>query len=235
MQHCAWLILAAGLTAAAAYADDGSAAHSGPIVAQSYEKLAQTLAGRISFEELPTLPEPGASYDQLLTAPSVSIGAALSGQIRRSIDGHDTLLGAPSVPLQAILDPPGQNLAVAYHVGLGSNALFPLGPNGFRHVSGRGEGAIALVFTHDVNRFALKLHADYADPLGHRPHPGPVTLSFYDVAGALIAAPVLHPDHGVVRYGFQLSQPARAVTLTHQDPGGIAVDDILYPLDSYSS
>lgn len=124
---------------------------------------------------------------------------------------------------------------MAYHAGLGSNAVFPLGPNGFGKISGRGEGAMALLFAHDIQRFGLKLHADYADPLGSRPPPGEITLRFYDQAGELRAIATLHPARGIAPYGFVLPAPIRAITLTHFDPGGIAVDDIIYPLPALSS
>lgn len=200
-----------------------------------YAQLERDLSGRITFETLPVLPEPGASYDSILTAPSARIGERLAGQTRQAVDGFDQLSGPPRLPLEVVAGGPGENLAVAYHAGFGSNALFPLGPDGFQDITGRGEGALALVFDHAITRFALKLHADYADPLGSRPIPGPVTITFHDVAGNPITTQTLRPDTGVAPYGFHLPSPARAVTITHIDPGGIAVDDILYPLDTHTS
>ncbi len=94
---------------------------------------------------------------------------------------------------------------------------------------------MTLVFAHDIARFGLKLHADYADPLGNRPPPGTITLRFYAADGRLVTTAKLQLEHGIVPYGFILPQSARAVTLTHQDPGGIAVDNILYPLPALNS
>lgn len=201
----------------------------------SYAQLENELSGRITFDDLPVLPEPGASYDMILTAPSVRIGERLEGQTRQMLTGFDEITGTPRLPLNVVEGGTRKNLAVAYHAGFGSNALFPLGPDGFDQISGRGEGALALVFDHEITRFALKLHADYADPLGSRPIPGPVTLTFYDATGKQIATQTLRPDTGVASYGFHLPAPIRAVTITHTDPGGIAVDDILYPLETHTS
>lgn len=200
-----------------------------------YAFLRPYLAGQIDFETYPVLPEPGSSFETALSAPGVTIGEHLVGQIVTKTDSYDALTGAVQAPPKVISGKPGENLAVAYHAGFGSNALFPLGPDGFGARSGRGEGAVAFVFEAAIDRLALKLHADYADPLGARPTPGAITIRFYDVGGGMIALAKVIPHHGVTPVAFELMHKARAVTITHTDPGGIAIDDILYPLENYGS
>ncbi|WP_248369423.1 hypothetical protein [Aliiroseovarius sp. S1339] len=207
----------------------------GEITSVDYSDLAGHLPGLVDFEDFATLPEPGQIVQGLLTFPGLTIGAQLHGQSLRAVDGFDVLDGQLSLPARASMGGKHAAIAVAYHAGFGSNAAFPLGPDGFEKRSGRGEGALALVFEGGTSAFAIKLHADYADPLGTRPAPGTVTLTFYDPTGARIAQHDLHPAHGVNEIGLLITPPAKAVTLTHHDPGGIAVDDIRYSLDSLGS
>ncbi|GGD43748.1 hypothetical protein [Sinisalibacter lacisalsi] len=204
------------------------AAAAGPVAQVDPESLA--LAGRMDFEALPLLPEPGLAHDAPLTAPGLALGARFAGQ---AVTGapHDRLEGAPRGPLALAAIAPGQGLATAWHAGFGSTALFPLGPAGFPVIEARGEGAVALLFEADVRALALKIHADYADPLGTRPPPGTATLTFHDRAGGLIDRHHVGLAHGVLALGFASTGPGFAgVTITNDDPGGIAIDDIRYPL-----
>ena len=193
------------------------------------------LSGWMDFETLPLLPEPGLSHDAPLLAPGLALGERFVGQ---SLDGapHDRLEGAPSAPLSLAATKPGEGQSTAYHAGFGSIALFPLGPAGFPAVEARGEGAVALLFATDITAFALTLHADYADPLGTRPLPGTATLNFYDRSGGLIDRHEITLGTGPLPLAFQSTGPGFAgVTLTNDDPGGLAVDDIRYPLAGFGS
>jgi hypothetical protein len=208
------------------------AAAAGPVDRVDPENLA--LAGVMDFEALPLLPEPGQAHDAPLTAPGLALGESYAGQ---AVTGtpHDRLVGAPRGPLALAPAAPGQGLATAYHAGFGSNALFPLGPAGFPAIEARGEGAVALLFADDVRALALKIHADYPDPFGTRPPPGTATLSFFDRAGGLIDRHEITLVQGVLGLGFVSTGPGFAgVTITNDDPGGIAIDDIRYPLPDLS-
>lgn len=208
------------------------AAAAGPVAQVDPESLA--LAGRMDFEALPLLPEPGMAHDAPLTAPGLSLGERFAGQ---AVTGapHDRLEGAPRAPLALAPAAPGQGLATAFHAGFGSNALFPLGPAGFPAIEARGEGAVALLFADDMRALALQFHADYPDPLNTRPPPGTATLSFFDRAGGLIDRHEITLAHGVLALGFVSTGPGFAgVTITNDDPGGIALDDIRYPLPDLS-
>ncbi|WP_371169894.1 hypothetical protein [Aliiroseovarius sp. 2305UL8-7] len=201
----------------------------------SYDLLATSLAGHVDFETYETLPEPGTMAVGVQMFPGLSIGSQLAGQRQTALTGADSLTGVPSAPLRAALGDKPAAFAVAYHAGFGSNAAFPLGPVGFAQRSGRGEGALALVFKHDIADIGLKLHADYLDPLGTRPVPGPVTLTFFDNAANEIASYTFTPTHGIFPLGLHVLRPFRAMTITHDDPGGITVDDLRYPLGDLNS
>ncbi|SMR71201.1 hypothetical protein SAMN04488030_0828 [Aliiroseovarius halocynthiae] len=212
-----------------------SAAFSNPITQVPYDTIAQTAAGLIDFEEYPVLPEPGQAIQGTIHAPGAALGAMLNGQALGEEEGFAALEGAPTRPprvLQPTHTPPH---AVAFHAGFGSNALFPLGPDGFEKRSGRGEGVLAISFDAPIQSFALRLHLDYADPLGSRPAPGPVQLHFYGADASLSHVAQVTPGHGVHSFGFQSDAPIMAITLTHQDPGGIAIDDIRYSLKNLAN
>lgn len=219
--------IAFGLMATPAAAD--------PITLVPYNIAAQTTSGVIDFESFPVLPEPGQAITAAIHAPGATLGAALVGQ-RLGADGKLAILGGEPTPPARVAQPPTSPLlAIAFHVGFGSNAAFPLGPNGFAQRSGRGEGSVAISFDAPIQSFALRLHLDYADPLGSRPAPGTIWLKFYNVDAALIQAEELTPAHGVQSFGFLSTAPITAITLTHQDPGGIAIDDLRYSLDSLTN
>ncbi len=179
------------------------------------------------FDSLPSAPEPGHRIDQHWRAPGLSIGERLVGQSARDSDGFDALTGFPNPPLRAIPGAPGQTFAIAHHAGFGSNALFPVGPKGADLPEGRGEGSAALVFDAPQTALGLRLHAEYPDPLGQRPPPGSAVVTFYDAAGDITAI-TLPLSHGVLSLGWRSDMGITALTIENTDPGGIAIDDILY-------
>ncbi|NDW52683.1 hypothetical protein [Aliiroseovarius sp. PrR006] len=206
-----------------------------PITQVPYDLVAQAASGLIDFESFPVLPEPGQAIAGAIHAPGAILGAALIGQSLVAQDVFAVLDGEPKPPPRVVQPPTRPPLAVAFHAGFGSNAAFPLGPDGFTQRSGRGEGSVAISFDAPTQSFALRLHLDYSDPLGSRPPPGPVWLSFYDKDATLLHTDTLMPAHGVQSFGFLSSTPVAAISLTHQDPGGIAIDDIRYSLDSLTN
>ncbi len=199
---------------------------------ESYGTLARQLDGRINFETLPQRPEPGFNLNAPMRFHGAWLGERLAGQ---AVSGapHDVIRAQPDLPLAIRAGRAGQNLSVARHRGFGSNALLPVGPGGFDALSARGEGAVTILFDHDQAAFGLRVHADYADPLGHRPPPGTLQLRLYSRKGALIGT-TEHPlGHAITEIGLRRDgniPDIAAITITNTDPGGIAIDDILFQL-----
>ncbi|MBV2360433.1 hypothetical protein KUH32_11660 [Thalassococcus sp. CAU 1522] len=193
----------------------------------AWDDLIATPHRVIRFDDLPARPEPGHVIDAPLRAPGLWMGEALQGQITRARDGFDGLSGAPLMPLAVRAGAPGQSLAIALHRGFGSMAVFPLGPAGAQARDGRGEGSAALVFDVPQVVFGLKLHAEYADPLGRAADPGTVTLTFYDAEGVRLARQVLRPGPDVIPLAWTTRHPVAALTIETTDPGGIALDDVV--------
>lgn len=210
----------------------------GPVWAEAalrpvpYEHLSLELDAVITFETLPRRAEPGINLDAPMREGRVWLGERLRGQtIVTAGPSHDRLAGVPALPLAVVPGPPGSNLSVAYHRGFGSNAVFPLGPDGYPALSARGEGAVAFLFDQDQRAIGLRIHSDYAAPLGQARPQGSVTLSFYTRQGRLIARHSQRLDSGSNELGFERPNhlpDIAAVTMTNDDPGGIALDDILY-------
>ncbi|MCL3882370.1 hypothetical protein [Marivita sp. GX14005] len=188
-----------------------------------------------TFDGVPSAVEPGLNFDRHWRAPGLSIGERLLGQSAAEADtGHgrfDRLRGLPGAPPRAVPGAPGQNLAVAYHDGFGSNALFPLGPEGYASASGRGEGSLAIVFDDPQFAFGLKLHAEYPDPLGQRPMPRAAQIAFYDAQARRLTRFVVPLRRGVMALAWRSGYGVTAITLENTDPGGIAIDDILYEVE----
>ena len=180
-----------------------------------------------TFDTLPSAPEPGHRIDQHWRAAGLTIGERLAGQTIHDTGGFDTLRGAPTQPLRARPGAPGQTFAIAHHAGFGSNALFPVGPKGADLAEGRGEGSAALVFDTPQSAIGLRLHAEYPDPLGQRPAPGTARLTFHHATGQTTEI-TLPLTHGVMSLAWRSATGITALTVQTTDPGGIALDDILY-------
>ena len=135
-------------------------------------------------------------------------------------------------PLRLTGHGPGLGLAFAWHRGFGSVAVFPLGPDGFGALSGRGEGSLAVLFPHDQAALGLRVHSDYPDPLGARAtRPGTVTLIAMSRDGHEIGRHAMRLAAGITALGLERTSGVRDIAgfvLLNTDPGGIAVDDILY-------
>jgi hypothetical protein len=186
-----------------------------------------------TFDTLPSAPEPGHRIDQHWRAPGLTIGERLVGQTAQDTDGFDALTGTADHPLRAIPGAPGQTFAIAHHTGFGSNALFPVGPKGADIPEGRGEGSAALVFDTPQTAMGLRLHAEYPDPLGQRPTPGTALLTIHHATGQTTEV-TLPLTHGVVSLAWRSDTGITALTVQNTDPGGIALDDILYDVTALS-
>lgn len=207
--------------------------HAGDLTPVPYDSL-RTQPHRIeTFDALPPTPEPGLRLDQHWRAPGLSIGERLSGQgIIETRTGHsifDRIIGGPSA-LDVTPGEPGRNLTIAQHAGFGSNALFPVGPEGVSEATGRGEGSLALSFDMSQSAFGLRLHAEYADPFGQRPAPQTVIFTLYDRTAARITRLDVPLGHGVLSLAWRSRIGIAAITIETTDPGGIAIDDILYDI-----
>lgn len=234
----AWLfcaVLAACLTAIMAQT---SRAQSDQILARPYADLARELTRREGFEAWPTRPEPGHLLQALHRGSDITIGSYFSGQTpgiltQNNNERFDILTDVtPDLPLALATAPRGHGLAIAHHRGFGSNAVFPLGPDGFDRISGRGEGSLAVLFDHDQRATGFLVHADYPDPLGQRNATrGVVTVILLARDGQVLATPVTPLKQGITAIGYATAAGAPGIAgmvILNTDPGGIAIDDILY-------
>lgn len=204
------------------------------VVEDSYDRLARELDGRITFDALPQRSEPGFNLDAPIRVRGAWLGERFSGQ-RVQGAPHDRLQGAPlAMSVQA--GAPGASLSVAFHRGFQSNALFPLGPLGFPAIAARGEGALALRFDRDQAALGLRVHSDYPDSLGTGAPRGGVILTLYRRDGSVIAVHEMRLDPGITNIGLRRVggiPDIAGFTLTNTDPGGIAIDDILFRLTAF--
>lgn len=219
---CACLVLVSGLALPASATE--------ALVMADYATLDQELDAKLDFETLPQRSEPGIRLDAPMREGHAWLGERLAGQ-RVTGHPHDALSGEPHAPLAIRPGAPGASLSVAQHRGFGSNALFPLGSAGFPALGARGEGSVAILFDHGQRALGLRIHSDYAAPLGSAPSQGTVTIAFYRRDGARIAQVRRRLSTGISELGFRRSDGTAdiaAITVTNDDPGGIALDDILY-------
>jgi len=196
-----------------------------------YDTLKPELDARITFDSLPKRAEPGLNFNAPMRMGRTLLGQHFEGQSRQVADGFDRISGAPTAPLTLRPGPPGRNLSVALHRGFESNALFPLGQAGFPALDARGEGALAILFDQGQRAIALRLHSDYPAPLGDTPKPGHVTLQLYTRQGQLVARHKAPLSTGITDIGLRRTgglPDIAGVIVTNDDPGGIAIDDILY-------
>lgn len=206
----------------------------GQVETADYAHLARVLDGRITFETLPHRDEPGFNLNAPVRIRGAWLGERFLGQ---TVTGtlHDILVRGPSKPLRVKPGQTGHSLSVARHRGFGSNALFPLGPRGFPDISARGEGATAVLFDRDQAAFGLLIHASYPDPLGIAAPPGNLFLSIYTRNGRLIAATTHQLGPGINDIALRRSGEIPDIagfTITNSDPGGIAIDDIVFQLSA---
>ena len=206
-----------------------------------YETLAEEFTGRIDFEEFPKTDEPGHLIAGLYTTLGATIGERFDGQDVRVTHNalgqrFDALSGTPHAPLTALPGAPGQTFSVAAHRGLASLAAFALGPLGYPEIGARGEGAMAVEFVRAQSATGLRVHAGYPDPLGTRPTPGEVHITFYRADGSALARVTHRLTVGVNALAWRFpAHDLAGFSVTTTDPGGLAIDDILYALPAPTS
>lgn len=204
----------------------------------SHDELARILDAKIDFEGVDSPPEPGREINRLEVDAGAVIDSHLAGmerhitRLRDAAGGgshfHPTPNTAPNIPLRLAAE---GTFVVAEHRGFGSSAAFPVGPDGADKVSGRGEGILTVLFDADQYAVALRLHSDYPDPMGTKPPPGQALIEFRARDGRMIDMHRISLDRGVTEFGFR--SPTRgiaSITISNTDPGGIAIDDILFAL-----
>jgi hypothetical protein len=188
----------------------------------------------VDFERLPRRPEIGFNLDMPLFSSGAWLGERFVGQaVFQGPDGHDVLAGAPRpAGLRIAPGAPGRNLSIANHRGFGSNALFPLGPAGFPALQARVEGAVSILFDDDQAALGLRIHTDYPDPLGQRPRgPGRIEFWFFARDGTELARIAHDTGPGISEFGYRRTGGRRdiaGILILNTDPGGIAVDDIIF-------
>lgn len=202
----------------------------------SFDKLAPTLTAVIDFDGFDAGPEPGREMSRLLVGAGALVGGGLAGQSLEIVDlsaiaggGRHFLPNADQAPAIPLTVSGGHSFVIAAHGGLMSDAAFPSGPDGAGARSGRGEGVLAVIFEYDQDALAFKLHADYEDPLGTRPRPGLAIVTFHNRTGAVIDRHSIRLRHGVMPLAFETAVTGiAAITISNIDPGGIAIDDIMF-------
>ncbi len=206
------------------------------LVQVTYAELANRASGRVTFETVPQRPEPGLAFDQAMRLGALWLGEHFGGQTLVDRDGFDAVTGPPAAPLALRAGQPGANLSVAFHRGFGSNALFALGPKVFPDRGARGEGAVAVLFDSDQAAIGLRIHTDYPDPLGQRAAVrGHADVILYSRNGKVIARHRTRLSLGITdialrRVGGQ--SDIAGILIVNDDPGGIAIDDILYQIEA---
>ena len=207
------------------------------VMATDYDGLAAQVQGRIDFEDFRAPPEPGISVEGVIHRNGASIGETLKGLDVRHLAGpgngrFDGFQGS-NATLTPLPGPPGRNLAIAKHRGLGSAAMYPLGPVGFPDPAALGEGTFAVVFDVDQAAFGFRMHADYADPLGSRPAPGRAFLVVWDRQGRAVGFDIVSLRYGPMALAWARPDGVADIagfTVAPDDPGGYAIDDIIFAL-----
>ncbi len=195
-----------------------------------YSPLTENLSEIIDFEEFPSQLSPGMNHDNPLIFHGATMGERFDGQRTAPDASYDALNGQPLPGLVVKPGAPGENLSVT-HIYFQSNQLQGLGPEGFPSRDAGGEGAIAIVFEQDQEQLGFKVSAeikpDEPAPLGR------MTVTFHARDGRIIEQLEVPLDWGRNGYGFERAggvADIAGVTIENRDPGGIAIDDIVFDL-----
>lgn len=205
-------------------------AEPGAVVQVPYDLLARELSEIIDFEDYPARLSPGLNLDQTLFFEGASIGERFAGQITHVSDGYDTLVGLPQPPLAVLPGAAGHNLTVT-HIFVLSTQLQGLAPPGFPDRDAGGEGAVAILFEQDQRALGFRVAAE-PRPDGPAPQ-GRMTVAFLDRQGQEIDRLEVLLDWGRQGYGFARTgaqADIAGITIVNRDPGGIAIDDIVFDL-----
>jgi len=204
--------------------------HAQEIGPADYTALLEEAVAVIRFDSLPPRDEPGYAIDHGIAFAGGRIGTGFAGQTQGTEGPFDRLDGTPSAPLTLLTGPEGQALSVARHRGFGSMALFPLGPAGFPAVEARGEGSVAIWFSEETCRVGFLVHGEYEDALAN-PETGRIWITAYGREGAPLGREERRIAPGLSAHAGQTTGGVAriaGITVETDDPGGIALDDIVF-------
>lgn len=184
----------------------------------------------VDFSGIPGSGNPGLNIDSILTLDGVSFAERFQGQtlgvaVNGVGDEQDTLSGTPASPLTLVPGAPNQNLNV-FESSIVDPRLNGNGPLGFPDFSGIGEGAISLLFDHDVAEFIV-------DAEGF--NGGVIKYQFYARNGALLDMLDLGPfgstSGSPVNQTFAFRSTGAliaGVSVTNLDNGGVGMDNLRF-------
>jgi len=195
-----------------------------------YAPLTRELSEVIDFESFPSQLSPGLNHDTVLEFPGARIGERFAGQSAVTEAGFDRLQGATGGPLTVLPGDAGRNLSVT-HIYFLSNQVQGLAAPGFPAREAGGEGAVAIVFEQDQRALGFRVSAEIRP---ETPTPkGVMTVTFHARDGRVIERRDVPLEWGRNGYGFRRSgnqADIAGVTIENRDPGGIAIDDIVFDL-----
>jgi hypothetical protein len=173
------------------------------------------------FESLVGGPNPGTSYDNIISLNGISFGEMFAGQTLGFNGVYDVVTGTPAGPLSLLAGLPGQNLHIISAGG--SNVLDGLGASGWPNQSAIGEGAVAVLFDQDQYEFGVTL-------AGAGPGASQVDFQFYARDGTLLETVSLSPSSsGPVAFRRTGGVTDLAgVVITNVDSGGLAFDNFRF-------
>ncbi len=179
---------------------------------------------QIDFENYPRVVN-GTRYDEVLHFTGADIGERFEGQTLSDYNNFDILDTFASAPLQLRAGEPGKNLSVEAHGAL-QNTLYGLGPVGFEHKNGSGEGAISILFWTDQHAFGAVFEMEMA--YAGSPPGGEVRLIFF-ARDASVLEDIHLTGAGRTKACFQTHGAGIAgVAITNTDAQGISVDNIAF-------
>ena len=159
-------------------------------------------------EDFSSLPH-ATEFDTYTGNSLIHFGEAFAGQTVFEVLGDEIISGTPTASL-ALLDPPSNNGFYTFGVGsIQGLAGAPGGGDG-----NIGEGALAMLFTDNINEFSIFL--------GVAPN---YTLNFYRRDGSLFDS-VDVVGQGIYHFSSIDSSPFAGVTITNTGPTGAQYDDV---------
>ncbi len=194
-----------------------------------YASLEARLATRLDFENFPRRMSPGLPLDGVQRVEGAALGERFDGQTLWQQDGFDRLAPVARAPLRLLAGQAGENLVVSM-IGPLSNQLGGLAPPGWPAVEAGGEGAIAVLFDRDQQALGFRVSADPRDAADE---PSAMQVTFFRRDGGLIADLSVPLTAGRAGYGFERMDETAdiaGITITNDDPQGIAIDDLIFDM-----
>ena len=193
-----------------------------------------TLTGNelITFDDVPCSPDmPGTAYNSILDFDGVQFGERFQGQTLSTDGTFDVLSGMPNASLSLVAGAPWMNLDISYYgyytpdTGYvpTTKVLSGIGPVGYPHLDGIGDGAMAVLFDSDQSAFGFDL-------LGI--HEGDIYIDFFKRDGTLIQSTVLNDFTDMDQsYAFAREGGIHDIagfSIYNNDSHGIAFDNLKF-------